>query len=235
MDDEDSKIRRNLIALASVILLLAWLKVPLDLVGERLLGVASKGGFTISAKRVWSAALILLVYFSLRYRFSNEHQEGMKTLIAEYPDIERRTLKRWLVCELAIFTRWGWHMPLLGELSSKIDAGLQRRSSAQVAVPLVRMSLTDASLGRLIRGRFEPSRRLGTASLQYFVRIDGGDAPMPQVAVDIELSRVGRAFLSGFAGLRLCFYSKASTLLMTPWVLTAGAIGLTLRRLWQVW
>ncbi|WP_431106639.1 hypothetical protein [Variovorax paradoxus] len=236
MDDEDSKIRRNLIAVSSVILVLAWLKVPLDLVGERLLGVASKEGFNLSAKRVRAAALVLLVYLTLRFRFSNEQQEGMKTLRAEYVGAERRTLKRWLALELACFTRFGWKMPVLGDPRERISVARRKQNSVEAVVPFVEISLNDAILGtRDPAGQFIPSTRKVTAHIKYFARIEGGDAPMPLVPFEFELSWLQRLSLSSVSILWLTIYSKASTFFMTPWVLSFAAIGLTSRRMWQVW
>lgn len=236
VEDEDSKIRRNLIALCSVIVVLAWLRVPLDLVGERLLGVSTKSGFSLSAKRVWLAAFVLLAYFALRYRFCDEHQEGMKTIRTEYAVVERRILKRWLTWELACFSRFGWKTPLLGNPVEAIMDVRHARVADQSSSRYVRISLNDAALGGYSKaGIYVPSTRRGQAHLNYFARIDGADVPMPQEKVEFELTTFKRLMLSCATAVWLSGYSKASTSLLTPWALAVIAAVLTLRRLWQVW
>lgn len=72
-ESDDSKIRRNLVVFSGVIILLTWLRVP---VGELAGGLFKLEKGTqisqISQFRLWIACLVILLYLSLRYRFTKE-------------------------------------------------------------------------------------------------------------------------------------------------------------------
>jgi hypothetical protein len=77
--DDDDKIRRNLVVTSSITILLAWLQVPLAAVANRLFGT-SADNFAPAAWRVWFAAIAVLLYLSLRFRFSEEVEAGLRAL-----------------------------------------------------------------------------------------------------------------------------------------------------------
>ncbi|RZL66416.1 MAG: hypothetical protein EOP81_00140 [Variovorax sp.] len=85
MDDEDGKIRRNLVAASAIVLLLAWLDLPLDQLAERLLGTnKNTTPISLEAERVWIAAIALLAYLALRFRFSTEVVKGVEAATAAW-------------------------------------------------------------------------------------------------------------------------------------------------------
>lgn len=84
MDDEDDKVRRNLVMFSMAILLFAWLDVPLAAVAAKLLGDKPEGPQVVLAPwKVWSAVAALLIYLILRYRFSDEASKGFSALRAD--------------------------------------------------------------------------------------------------------------------------------------------------------
>ncbi|QRF60239.1 hypothetical protein [Variovorax paradoxus] len=81
VEDEDAKVRRNLVAVSSVILLLAWLDVPLSAIAGRLLGEKPESAtFVLPAWKVWLAGLVLLNYCLVRYLYSDEAEKGRSAL-----------------------------------------------------------------------------------------------------------------------------------------------------------
>lgn len=70
LEDEDNKVRRNLLAVSTGILLIVWLELPVSDLAERVFGVK---GFQVSEPRIWFSAVVLLCYFALRFRLSDNY------------------------------------------------------------------------------------------------------------------------------------------------------------------
>jgi hypothetical protein len=68
--DEDDKVRRNLVMFSAAILLVAWLDVPI----QGILQETLKFKTDVAQGRTWAAALVILAYLLLRYRFSEDAQ-----------------------------------------------------------------------------------------------------------------------------------------------------------------
>lgn len=69
MEDEDDKIRRNLVALSTIILIAAWLEIPFSAVVTKFVDGAH---VFLDPYRLWCVGFALLIYLGLRYRFSPE-------------------------------------------------------------------------------------------------------------------------------------------------------------------
>jgi len=79
--DDDDKIRRNLIVTSAVVIGVAWFDVSLPDVLERLFSLKSVAGaqaVQVSDWKVWVAALAMLAYMALRYRWSEEVEKAWK-------------------------------------------------------------------------------------------------------------------------------------------------------------
>lgn len=97
MDDEDSKIRRNLVAACGIVLSLAWLDIPFDTVASRILGEHPKD-FVLPPWKAWIAILAVLAYLLVRFRFSVDLENGEQDIEAvrakTYQILYKRHLKR---------------------------------------------------------------------------------------------------------------------------------------------
>jgi hypothetical protein len=78
MDDEDSKIRRNLVTASAIVIVTAWLDVSVPDLLERIFSLKASPTLEISSKKVWAAVLAVLCYFGLRYRWSDEVDKAVK-------------------------------------------------------------------------------------------------------------------------------------------------------------
>lgn len=145
MEDEDSKIRRNFLAVSALIVLAWWLQAPLDRISEKLLGVSSVG--PNFEWRAWAAATAVLVYFGLRFRFSKEHSAASNDMLSEATKVKRALLLRWLNWEVMGFVKWHWTPPVFGSSFSAVvgESGphVQLRRS-----PIVRIKVSELQLGR---------------------------------------------------------------------------------------
>ncbi|MES2973276.1 MAG: hypothetical protein V4757_06690 [Pseudomonadota bacterium] len=78
MDDEDDKIRRNLVVVSATILIAAFLEVPQSALLSTLVG---KEGSSIPQWKFWAVGCALLAYLGARYRFSHEGQKMVRALV----------------------------------------------------------------------------------------------------------------------------------------------------------
>jgi hypothetical protein len=76
IDDEDPKVRRNLITFSSAIVLFAWLELPMKAVTEKLVSAS----WTAEPMRVWLAIAGALIYLAVRFHFIGGGKEAFRAL-----------------------------------------------------------------------------------------------------------------------------------------------------------
>ncbi|QBK04504.1 hypothetical protein DW355_06630 [Hylemonella gracilis] len=76
IDDEDPKVRRNLVAFSSAILLFAWLELPMKAVTEKFVSTS----WSAEPLRVWLAIAGVLIYLAMRFHFIGGGKEAFSTL-----------------------------------------------------------------------------------------------------------------------------------------------------------
>lgn len=106
MDDDDNKVRRNLVVASALVLGAAWLQVPLADAAEKLLGIKPDGQ-TLSASRLLVAVIAVLLYLGLRYRFSREARHLRRAIRRERGLIHQRRAHKMLQRLAARFSRTG--------------------------------------------------------------------------------------------------------------------------------
>jgi hypothetical protein len=82
-EDADDKVRRNLVGFSAAVLLVAWLNVPV----QGWLQDALKVKTELVAWKTWAAALAVLLYLTLRYRFSPDAEKLVNGLEREYSSV----------------------------------------------------------------------------------------------------------------------------------------------------
>lgn len=223
MEDEVSKIRRNLVAVSAAIMLAWWLQAPLDKISEKVLGTTVGSNFEW---RAWFAATIVLLYFALRFRFSKEHTEAIAEMENEAGAVGRRLLLRWMNWETTWYVRWGYlprafreSFPII--IGASPDDAARNRRITRVDVANMVIGQRD-SVGQVL----PPSKGqvLGTVDIDVY-RIAANRSEHRGLAqIGFDLSRMQRWSLRVWTYLWLGVYSRASTWLMVPWTLTACAL-----------
>lgn len=69
MDDDDLKIRKNLVLVSAVVILTMWLEIPFSAFAAKLIGPEYA---TPSEHKIWIVGLAILCYFAARYRFTDD-------------------------------------------------------------------------------------------------------------------------------------------------------------------
>jgi hypothetical protein len=225
MEDEDSKIRRNFLAVSALIVLAWWLQAPLDRISEKLLGVSSVG--PNFEWRAWAAATAVLVYFGLRFRFSKEHSAASNDMLSEATKVKRALLLRWLNWEVMGFVKWHWTPPVFGSSFSAVVG----ESGPHVQLPrspIVRIKVSELQLGRQtgtgVMIMPEAGELFGSVRLEIDRRQDKATEIRTVDGIGIDLSAGQRAILNAWTYCWLALYSNASTGLMVPWIFGAMAL-----------
>lgn len=77
MDDEDAKIRRNLVVFSAAVLMFAWFDLPFGTVLNKFLGTNIPD---TSDNKTLAVAFIVFIYLGLRYRFSSEGRKYSQSI-----------------------------------------------------------------------------------------------------------------------------------------------------------
>jgi hypothetical protein len=79
-DGDEKKVRRNLVAFCSAVLLLAWLGVPLSIISGKLMAPE----LPVDPLRAWIAAAAVLLYLAVQFHFNGGGQEAAEKLQESY-------------------------------------------------------------------------------------------------------------------------------------------------------
>lgn len=218
MEDEDSKVRRNLLAVSTLVLLVAWLDTPLSKVGGKFLGIEN-----LDAQfewRVWAAAGALIIYFALRHRFSPENTTAFNAMKKEMAGAARRVLTLWMIMEVRLFKLFRLTLFLpKASLVAADDSALASGTKHGLDGPKVARIRVDGA-NFLINDKGPNNVSLST----LFHLVDGGskNTVVPE-QLQAPLAHYHVLFLRFWAFLWLAMYSKASTSFLWPWSLAAAA------------
>ena len=138
VDDEDSKVRRNLVMACSVVWLLSWLEIPEGAISAQLFGYDS---IRISEHKTLWAGAVLLIYLILRFRFSDEAIKSHDFLKQQQKLKAESIIKRYVRLQLFMFTRFGYQSRIFAPRI--LGYTLERRARVLEAPP-------DASMRRPI-------------------------------------------------------------------------------------
>lgn len=102
-DDTEDKIRRNLVAFSSIVILGAWLDIPLKAIADKAL--TSGALDQVTPWRVWVAVVAVQAYLILRFRFSAETLAEARMLRRAWSLIYRGRVVAVLHRHLAAFSK----------------------------------------------------------------------------------------------------------------------------------
>jgi len=237
MEDEDSKIRRNLVVASMVILLAVWLRAPVEGLAESLFKVRPVD--PKFASRVWLAASAVLIYFGLRFRFSDENLKAIAPLSTEYVAVEEVVLRRWLAMQMRKYVRSReggvLNVDGLGMLVEAQRKGIIQTQGGQIEPVLASIRVPGANRSST---SYPPS---GPASLK-FIEADlslsfkwdlGRSGTSVRLGFDVPL--ISRLWIRGNALGWMLIYSKGSTQILLPWLLAGLALLASAYKVIRTW
>jgi len=215
-EDTDEKIRRNLIVASTAVLLGAWLNLPALAIVKRVLG--EDAGSSVQPWRLWAAVIALLLYLSLRYRFSDGVRHAWDTNRAEFQSFRIAAMDAMLVSEAKRYTKTGAESSAFySELNSYVASrGGTRKTRPEIALN----KITHHTPGK---GEAELSLSWSAEHVS-----DSSDRP-----IGFELSKQDSRIANARALVRLLAYSRSSTSMLVPSTMAALALGISTWRLLQ--
>lgn len=221
IDDEDPKVRRNLVAFCALLLLFAWLQIPVSAITAKYFDKTP-----IDPLRLWLAAAVTLAYLYLRYHFTG----GGGKAISLLQRLRAEALDR-LVSELV---HRKYNDATSVQLRPDLDAILD---DARVKA---RIQHADTDLNpRLLKVHaWRPDKEdkcEGEIEL-VFIWTTKGQSSFTTVSTAIQYALRSRTRL--WTQLRAFWtswvFSEGSLLHLAPILMSAGAAGLIAYRLWQI-
>ena len=146
LEDEDSKIRRNLVLVSGAILCSSWLGIQLTVFLEKLLPAGTQ---VPDNWKFWVVELALLIYLGIRYRFSDEGSKYVITAKEELSTIRRHRATDFAQSEANRFTKTGIESPIFqGEMSGLLsdwnDGGAKGVAGPRPKMVLTLIEQTDS-------------------------------------------------------------------------------------------
>ncbi|MDR6453909.1 hypothetical protein [Variovorax paradoxus] len=245
MDDEDSRARRNFLVASTLVILAWWLGVPFDQMSTKFLGFAPQG--KTFEWRVWFAAATALIYFALRFWFSEASKKAIADYASDKVACSSRALRRWIRFETAMFVRFGENtpMPVMGTAFRTIAHAAVKK--IQVAhdntghpARIVRIIVSGATftLPNADSTTYpQPVWKSGVAFVQFVVRTPHGDDPSLDGAqpLGFELAFLGRTIAWFVSTLETTLFSKSGTGLLLPWWLGVAAMAVAVWKVYAAW
>lgn len=229
-DDTDAKIRRNLVVFSTLIVLVAWLQIP---VGEIAVGLLKldklEKPLQLSQFRLWVACFAVLLYMALRYRFTEEWGQFSREMYGINLNLQRALVQKTLDTALRRFHKTGKDSPLfhnhIEQLASKVIRSQPEHE---------RLEAKNRPLG-VVKERLHPrSEWEGEAKLEFtrYVNTKGAKnnvVYIEKVAFEIPERKQMEIKVVAFA--RSLFYSKFSVHYLVPFALAVAALTVVLYKL----
>jgi hypothetical protein len=212
VEDGDDKIRRNLLVVSATVIVIWWLQLSPGELAERVVGV--KGGPGVSAWRIWAAALALLTYLALRYRFNGSTRTAYRQMVERW-HLGRTELGKEIVCASAVAFLEGRSKRCLVEI---------REPSTVDPIDEV---FHDAP--RTYTAEATGDDRWECGTVHFFVHV--GRTLVRADSVHYELPAIHRVRASLQAGARVLAYSPSTVELLVPAAFCYAALWLCINQL----
>lgn len=219
-EDDDDKIRRNLVVMSVAILLVAFLDVPV----QQVLAKAFADNWKPSLARGWVAAFAVLFYFALRYRFDPKGEAAFKNLANTYAVSLMSGANRLLKQQMDERFQW-WEL---------LDAEARKKSSnSRKIISISYPGRPDVPVDSGERRR-ESDMQAGLPrikSIQWrsiaviFTWTSAGLVGFPDYSIEasVPVSRLNSARLRIYSAYHSWVYSSEATTFLAPVLLAMAA------------
>ncbi|KQP20563.1 hypothetical protein [Pseudorhodoferax sp. Leaf267] len=232
MDDEDTKARRNFIAVSTVILLVWWLQLPAQSIFEKLLGLRDVS--TAFEWRVWVATSAALLYFALRFRFSGSHETSVEEMRKEAARLRNLHFRRWMSIESFVLRKWKYTPPVIKAAlrdSLHFEILFKELGTAKRHIKVRRAIVAYSDDGRDERA-WGPGTQIAKVDLDV-MKPNGGGTVTTETVIRCPMPPVVRHFLNSTVACFLLTYAKASLAIFYPWIAGICAASVCAWRTWQ--
>ncbi len=215
MDDDDQKIRRNLVAFSFAVLAMAWLDIPFSVILNKTFGIEA-----IQSKESSLLALCLsvLVYLGLRYSFSSEGRSYQKAIHQELGNLLREKAIGLAQLQANFFTITGWEPTVF---SGNLKGYISERSEGMGT------SITQSGRPKILMTLYEihdgPRNFSVSAELSWFRNGELIGSSRGGNSIAVKMQFVARVYIEVLARVHWLFYSSTSITYMAPAVLSLAA------------
>jgi hypothetical protein len=220
-EDEDGKVRRNLVAFSAGVLLLAWLRIPTSAVFQKL---GAQANWQPDPVRLWLAVSFVLFYLAVRFHFSGGGARAYKTLEETYQGVLEKRTGQLIVAEGSRDSPHSWWEPSLTDILASAEEGFKSQKTGEFPAGLERtlaVSIADAY------GRRTPKKLEDEVKIEV-TWVNRAMVPPTHVwtyasAARYRLPTVRRLLLRAQALWLSWFFSEAALALMAPVWLSLAA------------
>ncbi|MNY02543.1 hypothetical protein D3C86_1351160 [compost metagenome] len=220
IEDEDSKIRRNLIVVSVVIVLLWWLKVPLGEAAGKLLNVTLDKKVTES--RLWRVGLIGLLYFAMRFKFSQEHIDDFTKMKEEFLNYRDGVLL-WVLRQNVAWTQGAKALGTFHERIASRHGYTRKEVAANLKVHAIKVHNAMFGFVNASKERVRPEGGQVRAELEWAVTSAKGTNRWLEPDLNFYPPKRFLAAIWLISAAKLTIYSRTCTSFLVPWGLAAVA------------
>lgn len=222
IEDDNEKIRRNLVFASSLIIILFWLGVGENILIEKLIG----NQIVLTNWKVSTLLIAILVYLSLRYRFAETTQKDFGRLLGEWNAILSANVDRRIRHLFKNFTKTQRDTEVF---TPKLSA-------------YVNDQITDTAFGEgknwklfLLEQTSIHPKDNWSGELKMAIELRSSDGYISKRAggnsIEYSLNGYGRYFILTVSSLRLAAYTKGAIDFIAPILLAIIAFLILIARL----
>lgn len=214
IQDDDDKLRRNVIAISTAIILSWWLKTDLPVALQ-----AAEWLSNVPARRFWLAALVITGYCLLRYHFSDQRALHSKRFVNDHRDRRNSLIGKEI--RRSVANQRNKAIDEYARKNSKPVANRRRFSSSDIKL--------DTHYYQNWKSSWFQVRFSGDDPGEFEQRY-GGD---PENGETLELRTVNAIIIQAKSWLYTGVWSRGTFELTATYVIAAWAIGICISRLNQ--
>lgn len=220
MDEgDDSKIRRNLVVFSTLIVFVAWLEIPLGLIAAGLLKLGAPP--QISPFKLWLTCLLVLLYLTLRYRFTAEwsrigatYRNNVKHALV---NVAEKKTRQSIATFLKTRTEDGNFKGKLLTFYNGAVAFRRQKYGDQISEPAIQVTETSG---------YSVNRAIVRISLLWEQKMTGISAD-DFTSLSYEFHWIHFRLLQAYANIHALLYSQSSVQHIVPLLLAAIAFWIT--------
>ncbi|MFO6419899.1 hypothetical protein ACLBKS_06825 [Hylemonella sp. W303a] len=231
-DDDDAKIRRNLVVYSTIVLALAWFGLPAGLLLEAAL---PKSFINPPDYKFWAFGFAILAYLGIRYSFSKEGSSYRDSIERDYKNLEFEKSKKFAEYAAHLYARFGFHSRIF-------------QSNIEDCLKDLLGNVSSAELAEMGRPRFFPVFSSAEKTpWEFYIHLDPKWEMSGHTRISVnggkrilvQINGVPKLVVVSWAKVHAWTYSKSSIQHLMPALLGVAASSVLWTRVmqayWAVW
>lgn len=222
--DDDEKVRRNLVVFSGAVLVANYLDVSFTKIATQFLKLEQTD---LDPRRVLTLSLVILIYLSMRYRFSEEGTKYSETMKVEWEQLCQARIRRWCKAAVLLYLKRG--IELRGIFAGNLPDILRSTSGAGYQPNDEKFPKIQEVVFAMSSEGPSPWKYQAFVKFKWSQPLSGADL-VTQGLVDVEFTGLMLAALKAITTLEMWVYSKGSIHALIPVILgNMAALALAVR------